>query len=543
MRRRRLARTAVLAALLAAGVAGGLALPSRAVPSQTTTAPTTTTLASRGVLVLSGHGWGHGIGMSQWGAYGYAQHGWSFDRILAHYFPGTTLGQATTRTVRVLVAQGRQLRLSATAPWRVTDAAGTTLDLDPSQPLDLGPALTVQDKQLRPPLTFTSAEPLLVGGTAYRGRVVVAPAGPKTLRAVDVVGLEAYVKGVVPEEMPSNWAPQALQAQAVATRSYALANLVPGAPFDLFADERSQIYGGAAAEAPTASAAVDATRGQVVLYRGKVADTMFFSSSGGRTASAQEATGRAVPYLLSVADPYDTLSPYHDWGPVLLDLARVAKLLKVPAPIDDVEATTGPSGRVVRATVIADGESRDFTGAQLRTALGLRSTWFTPALLELVPPPTPVTYGGAGALGGFVRGVVGAVSLEARPAGGAWASAGSLQPGTDGAVVALVHPRVTTDYRLALGSVRAGLAHVRVAPLLQVAQSGRSLSGTIRPVLAGAPVQLQRQDGAVWTLVASAVTDATGAWSVAAPGPGAYRVRVAPGHGLVPAVSATLQLQ
>ncbi|HZT16239.1 MAG TPA: SpoIID/LytB domain-containing protein [Gaiellaceae bacterium] len=539
------ARLAALALLLGGGLAGGLALPSRAGPGQTTTAPTspaTTTLAARGVLALTGHGWGHGIGMSQWGAYGYAQHGWTYDRILAHYYPGTTLGAAPTRTIRVLVAAARRVTLGAGAAWRVRDAAGTTVRLDPARPLVLGPALRVDGKALRPPLLFTSPQPLAVDGAAYRGRLVVARAG-RALQVVDAVPLEAYVKGVVPEEMPSNWAPQALEAQAVATRSYALANLVRGGTFDVYGDERSQIYGGVAAETPTASAAVDATRGRVVLYDGKVADTMFFSTSGGRTASAAEATGRAVPYLVSVPDPYDGLSPYHDWGPVLLDLSRVAKRLKLSAPIDDLQAATGPSGRVTLATVIAGGETRTFTGTQLRTLLGLRSTWFTPTLLELLPPPKPVAYGGAGSLGGFVRGAAADVSLEARPAGGDWAPAGQLQLGADGVVAALVRPRVTTDYRLAMGSVRAGLARVAVAPLLQVAATGRSLSGTIRPSLAGAPVALQRQDGASWTPVATSQTDATGDWSLAAPGPGAYRVRAAPGHGLVPAVSATLQVQ
>ena len=67
-----------------------------------------TTSPAQAVLVLDGHGWGHGLGMSQWGAYGYAKHGWSYARILAHYYPGTTLGPATTGTVRVLLDVGEE---------------------------------------------------------------------------------------------------------------------------------------------------------------------------------------------------------------------------------------------------------------------------------------------------------------------------------------------------------------------------------------------------------------------------------------------------
>ena len=96
---------------------------------------------------------------------------------------------------------------------------------------------------------------------------------------------------IFPAEMPSGWAPEALKAQAVAARSYALANLAKGRPFDLYSDTRSQVYGGVKAESTKTSAAVDATKGEVVLFNGKVADTLFFSTSGGRTASALESTG------------------------------------------------------------------------------------------------------------------------------------------------------------------------------------------------------------------------------------------------------------
>ena len=88
--------------------------------------------------------------------------------------------------------------------------------------------------------------------------------------------------------------------------------------YDLYADTRSQVYGGVAAEKPTTNAAVDATAGQVLLYEGKVATTFFFSTSGGRTASIEDvwARGEAVPYLVGVPDPYDTASPHHTLGTV-----------------------------------------------------------------------------------------------------------------------------------------------------------------------------------------------------------------------------------
>jgi SpoIID/LytB domain protein len=359
------------------------------------------------------------------------------------------------------------------------------------------------------------------------------------------VGLEQYLKGVVPSEMPSKWPAAALQAQAVAARSYALANLTKGRPFDLYGDARSQVYGGIDAESPEASAAVDATKGRVLLYNGKVADAFFFSTSGGRTVSALEATGIDVPYLVSVADPYDTLSPYHDWGPVLYDANAVAKQLKLSGPIASLTVANGASGRV--KTVVAastDDAQVTLTGNQVRNALGLRSTWFTPALLQLSPAARTITYGGALSLRGAVHGA-GAVTLEAKPAGGSWSDAGPLDIAPDGTFALIVKPQVTTWYRLAWGEARAGLAKIGVAARVSAVVTPQGVQGTLRPAAPGTPLQLQeRQDDGTWTSLASATADASSAWTFAGPlAAGSYRVRAAPGHGVVAGVSATFTVQ
>lgn len=507
----------------------------------TSTSATITTLAAKTAIVLNGHGWGHGLGMSQWGAYGYAKHGWTYDRILAHYYRGTALGATQVKTVRVLLVEGKgKVTLSSTTVWRVVDEEGAKHQLEPARvvltpklELDSGDGETLS---LGEKATF-NASPISVNGKPYRGAVRVSVVNGK-LRVVNVLGLEAYLKGVVASEMPSAWHSEALKAQAVAARTYAIASLKKGADFDLYSDVRSQVYGGLAAEAPTASAAIDATAGKVVLYDGKVITAYFFSTSGGRTVSAAELTGRAVPYLVSVADPYDTASPHHDWGPVLLDAAKVGKQLKAGGPVTDLQTTLGPSGRVQEATAVtATGEST-FTGTQLRKELELRSTWFTVGWLALTPLPAPVTFGGAGSLAGVARGV-GAVSLEARVAGSPWQPAGAVTPGAAGAFTTILRPQVTTEYRLAAGNARAALVKVGVAPKVDATIGETTASGAITPVIAGAAVQLQRQDGAVWTTVGTSTTDVAGAFTVTAadPVPGTFRVRVAPGHGLVPGFS------
>jgi stage II sporulation protein D len=502
-----------------------------------------TTLVARSVLVVTGHGYGHGLGLSQWGAYGYAQHGWTYDKILTHYFLGTTLGTTSVSTIRVLLAQEKSTKIAATAPWAVTDAAHQVVQLDPATPIVLGPDFAVNGQALTPPLTFRSTQPLTLDGKKVRGRLVVS-AVAKQLQVIDVLGLEAYLKGVVPSEMPANWAPEAVKAQAVASRSYALANAAKDRPFDVYGDGRSQVYGGVAAESPASDAAVDATRHQVLLYAGKPADTMFFSSSGGRTASALETTGVAVPYLQSVVDQYDTIAPYHSWGPVLFDLAKVQKALKLAQPIADLQIAPGTSPRAKRVTaVLADGTTASFTGNTLRAALGLRSTWFLPQLIALQPPKA-LPFGSAGTLAGFARHVSDPVLLESHAPGEPWTQVQQVEPAADGTFSLVVQPSVTTQYRLTVGTLHVAFAKVGVAPLLSVDQSTGGLTGAVQPAVASAPVLLQQQSGAAWMTVSSTVTDANGAWAFAGQlAPGTYRVRCTPGHGYVAAVSPALVVQ
>jgi hypothetical protein len=117
------------AATTSTGTTRAPATPTPAVP-----APPSTTSNSPSTVVISGHGWGHGLGMSQWGAYGYALHGWTYDKILAHYYTGTAIGRVPKTTVRVLLVEGaRRVVLGSSAPWHVTDATGKKVALSPGQ--------------------------------------------------------------------------------------------------------------------------------------------------------------------------------------------------------------------------------------------------------------------------------------------------------------------------------------------------------------------------------------------------------------------------
>jgi stage II sporulation protein D len=141
--------------------------------------------------------------------------------------------------------------------------------------------------------------------------------------AVNVLPLDRYLRGVVPWEAPKGWSEQTYEAQAVAARSYTLATLKPGEDFDLYPDARSQMYGGVAAERTETNLAIGATAGQVLVWRDRIVPGYYFSSSGGRTSSVHDAWPKAhqVPYLVSVSDPYDYISPHHVWPTQVLSAA------------------------------------------------------------------------------------------------------------------------------------------------------------------------------------------------------------------------------
>jgi stage II sporulation protein D len=142
---------------------------------------------------------------------------------------------------------------------------------------------------------------------------------------------------------------------------------------------RSQVYRGVTGETTRTTAAVRGTRTQVLFYGSALAATYFFSSSGGRTAAIDEEWGGpAVPYLKPVDDPYDSLSPYHRWTVTLTDAEVQQRVgpLAAGAVTDVSVAERNSSGRVATVTIAGTGGTTQASGTQVRTALGLRSTWF-----------------------------------------------------------------------------------------------------------------------------------------------------------------------
>jgi stage II sporulation protein D len=498
-------------------------------------------------IVINGRGWGHGVGMSQYGALGLAREGWTYAQILAHYYPGTELAEANVRQVRVLLADGRKtLSVSSEADFRVRDGQGARHQLAAGT-YAFGPGLTVNGEKLPGPLLFTAgAEPVALNGKGYRGTLEVSVAGSR-LRAINVVGLEAYLAGVVPDEVPSHWPAEALKAQAVVARSYALVSR-RGGPFDLYDDTRSQVYGGVASEEPTTTAAVGETAAQVVMFEGKVASTFFYSTSGGRTADITDVWDGAepTPYLVSVPDPTDKLSPYHTWGPVPVTEAKVRKAFGLKQErLLDLRTTVNGSGRVKQLLATLEAGERTLTGAQARARLGLRSTWFRVGLLSLAKPQRPTVYGAALRLTGIARGL-GPVALERRPLGTqAWEPAARPAVANGGVFMTALKAEASADYRLVAGKAASAPVRALVAPALKLQLPGTptALRGVARPVLPGKVAIQRRDETGAWTTVATATLDEAGGFEAALDlRPGSYRARFAPGRGFAVGISPVLEV-
>jgi stage II sporulation protein D len=332
--------------------------------------------------VIRGRGWGHGGGMSQYGAYGFAKHGRGYKEILHHYYRRTKVGHADGHDIRVLLDAGR----GSVAFTRAKSACGK--DLRPSR--DYRFDRSGSDVVLR---AAGGRKLRGCGGTgtargdggvirirdfgAYRGKLRAKASGGGLL-VINVVGLEGYTQGVIPSEMPSSWPQAALRAQAVAARSYAVATS-GGGSFDVYDDTRSQVYGGKGSETQATNAAASHSKGEVVKHSGNVATTYYFSTSGGRTESIQFAFPGAdpVPYLKSVRDPYDDTSPYHKWRVVYSQGQMESRLSGLfSGNLRKIDVTKrGVSPRIVYARVVGSGGSSRVNGLTLQGRLDLRSTW------------------------------------------------------------------------------------------------------------------------------------------------------------------------
>jgi stage II sporulation protein D len=336
-------------------------------------------------LVISGHGFGQGLGLSQWGAEERAVAGETTARILRFYYPGTALGSTRTTSVRVLVARRARVSIGSEGATAMRDTEGRVTRLLPGRHLFAAADARSSTASVFPVQLTTNGALLTVDGTSYHGALTLIRSG-RQLEVVNEVPLELYVADVVSSECPGSWLPAALRGQAVASRTFAVANLHPRRPFDLYADDRSQNYRGTAKEFPSALAAADATRSQILLFKGHIIEAFFSASDGGRTNNSLDAWGiiRRLPYLVSRPDPFDALSPDRDWGPVTVPLTELGRLFpRLPRSIAAVTVVRNDAGRAARVVFTStQGRSVALDGYVFQQRIGLRSTYLSSVRVE-----------------------------------------------------------------------------------------------------------------------------------------------------------------
>src|SRR4051794_3168216 len=454
-------------------------------------------------LVVKGHGFGHGIGLSQYGALGYAQHGFGYRDIIGHYYAGTSISTlAGDPDVRVLLQSGRRSVVSGVV-------AGGDKDLDPARTYVVTQSggrlalwsgrhkLGTYDAPLR--LAAPSDGALQLRGPAangvrdgrYRGALEIRASGNGVM-TVNALDLETYLRGVVAAESPASWPAAALQAQAVVARTYAVTTNVGSATdgIDQYADTRSQMYRGVASENLSTDAAIAATRSQVVTDQGKPVVTYFFSTSGGHTENVEFSFIGSLPrtWLKGVDDPFDDVSPRHTWKPFQFTGAQATSRLRglVRGSFKGIKVLErGTSPRIVRAEVVGSAGVTQTTGPELRRRFGLYDTWATFTYISSnAKKKTKV-----------------AAPSDTDPAGGDTQNGATTPPG---------------------GVDTTGGQAARAARLAAV---GRPvLDGAIDRAAAGRRVHIQRRDAGRWRTVGTTRVRHGGRYAASLPGPGAYRV-------------------
>lgn len=420
-----------------------------------------------GTWTVNGHGWGHGRGMSQWGASVAAAEGVGYREILATYYPTATLAadpaphririwlesEATTSTVlratrtatiTYVRADGRLARISTRPTAAATPAAcaGRTVTLARVRISSDRPAIDVHCGRWRTVIPASATRPgssmsvvdsggivavLTASGerVGYRGSIRMTPSQGRT-RVVVKAGLEDYLRSVVPAEVGTAWAPDAMRAQAVAARTYARrsARDRAGSFFDVYGSTKSQAYPGTVRydsswrtttrhEHAASDAAVAATAGQVLLVGGVPIRAEYTSSNGGVSAAG------GTPYLVAAPDPWDvraSANRYASWTTTLraVDLeARHPQLGRITGiRVDALEGIGDWGGRLSAVTLIGTGGTLALrTGEAVRTGLGLRSTYAsfvgTSTPSPSAPPPGWVRPVPAGIADGTAFGVTG----------------------------------------------------------------------------------------------------------------------------------------
>lgn len=376
---------------------------------------------SKTQYLIKGRGFGHGVGLSQWGARGMALQGFNYQEIIQYYYPGTLVKTTApiNTTVRVGLYLGKNsASISTTGPYQLIDQS-TLKVLYNGLKAETWQAI-VNNNQL----TLTSASDsslsfsginlsfLPLNGTklgieekknSYRGSLKISLNQEHKLNIINLVNLEDYLLGVVTKESFASWPLEALKVQSVVSRSYVLQRIQNNQQqtFDIYDSTLSQVYGGIGGESKTGTQAVSATTGQIATYEDKVIEALFHANSGGHTESNNHIwSGYPIPYLQAVPDEYsgyetnDLESRYGFWWqktyhPQEIEKAFNAQEANSIGKLIALAITDHyPSGRPSLVKLVGTKRVKEFTNSQFRSVLDpsgkeLPSNWFEIHLLSL----------------------------------------------------------------------------------------------------------------------------------------------------------------
>ena len=342
-------------------------------------------------FTFEGSGWGHGVGMSQWGARGMAERNNSYVQILQHYYSGAAVTtRATSNGVRVLATQGQASITLRAVGARITVAGSP---LDPGQSVTLtrsGNQVVLRgdiNKSVSQSLavTYGSGSSVTVSPPGYNfhyGRVVVRIDGASNpnggLRAVvEGLTMQQYLYGL--GEMSSSWPIEAIRSQAVASRTFGQKrmDLRSSADYDLLGTVTHQAYTGTRHEDARWRAAVDSTQDRVVTYNGGLIDAVYSASSGGHTEHSEIVWVSPLPYLRGKPDPYDAVAsnPHNSWSRTYTGRQLGAWFGLGTVTSVQILGNTGASGRVDKATIrlTGTGGTRDVSGPSFRSTVNRNS--------------------------------------------------------------------------------------------------------------------------------------------------------------------------
>jgi stage II sporulation protein D len=382
-------------------------------------------------FLFKGRGNGHGLGMSQWGARGRAAEGQDYRKILSTYYTGTRIDtRDTSRMVRIALTDDP---IDLARPWprlfgplafvagpvtvdglpQLQVAAGSLLGFDASgagQPIAF---VVAADGARGTPAIIKDTLTIRTGSSAgirtnimqvmggdfrtgaeqrrYAGTLQIIPRGGATVLPVNVLPMEDYLRGVVPAEMPPYWGVEALKAQAIAGRTYAIGRVGRAGDFDLRASESDQAYSGLTDQRAESNAAVDGTRGQVLTFQGQLITAFYMASNGGHTVSSEyrfvqwdhgPKLRSHLGYLTGIADPFDH-APSWQVGPFSADGAAVIlndNGLNLGDHLVGIDVLgKEPSGRVIGLRLRGSSKSVEVSGSAFRFYFGFPDT-----LVEIV---------------------------------------------------------------------------------------------------------------------------------------------------------------